>query len=120
MEIGWFRLKEIPVSTVNCCLTRMFLNLTFPLELILKSHTGIEPNPLKNTVAGIIYLLLTFAVVVRLLRPPITTPAVWFPIMVTLALLLAVTPQLDPRFRVPMIPLLLFLALLPVGRLREA
>ncbi len=38
---------------------------------------------------------------------------VYFPLACTLALLAATTPQLDPRFRVPMIPFLAFLAILP-------
>ena len=36
----------------------------------------------------------------------------YFPLAVTIALLLAATPQIDPRFRVPMIPLLVFMAML--------
>ncbi len=38
-----------------------------------------------------------------------------FPLACAAALLLATTPQMDPRFRVPLIPLLLFLALLPAA-----
>jgi hypothetical protein len=62
---------------------------------------------------GVVYLLVCAAVVVRLVRGKITFAVAFFPIACTLALLFATTPQLDPRFRVPMIPLLLVLALLP-------
>ena len=36
-----------------------------------------------------------------------------FPLAVLAALLAATTPQLDPRLRVPMVPLLALLAVLP-------
>jgi hypothetical protein len=36
-----------------------------------------------------------------------------FPLVVTGAMLLVAAPQIDPRFRVPLIPLLLFVALAP-------
>jgi hypothetical protein len=39
--------------------------------------------------------------------------AMFFPVASALALLAAATPQVDPRFRVPMIPMLLLLAFLP-------
>ena len=43
---------------------------------------------------------------------------IYFPLACTLALLVATTPQLDPRFRVPMIPFLALLAIFPPrGRL---
>ncbi len=72
--------------------------------------------PLNRIVAagmGWLYLSLTVIAFVRLIRGRMTFAHAYFPLAVLMALLLTTAPQLDPRFRVPMIPLLVFMAMLP-------
>ncbi|MGD2110526.1 MAG: glycosyltransferase family 39 protein [Phycisphaerae bacterium] len=113
-RIGRRRLAESPVSTVTCCLVRFGSILTFPLCLAVTPPNGVELSRVLSFVKGALYLVLCGAVVLRLFRGRIGFATGYFPIACTLALLLATTPQLDPRFRVPMIPVLLLLALLPL------
>jgi len=68
---------------------------------------------LESAAKGILYLLLCVWVLVRLFRGGFDFTRLYFPLACTIALLLATTPQIDPRFRVPIIPLLLVVALLP-------
>ncbi len=112
-EIGWSYLKDSPLSTAACCLVRCASILTFPLNLALKPPTGVPISRLGSAMTGIVYLLLCLGVVVRLGRGGFALEQVYFPLACTVALLVATTPQIDPRFRVPMIPFLLVLALLP-------
>ncbi len=109
------RLMDSPLITLACCLARCASILTFPLDLALWPPNGVEVNRLRSAAVGGLYLLLCLAVVVRLVRRRIGIHVIYFPLACTLALLLATTPQTDPRFRVPMIPLLVFVALLPAG-----
>jgi 4-amino-4-deoxy-L-arabinose transferase-like glycosyltransferase len=115
-EIGWSDLTASPLSTAVCSLVRCGSILTFPLNLALRPATGVEVGRLESALKGSVYLLLCVWVVVRLLRGGLTFERVYFPLACTIALLLATTPQLDPRFRVPMIPLLVVIALLPRRR----
>jgi len=110
------QLMKSPLSTLACCLARCASILTIPLDLALWPPNGVEINRLRSTAVGGLYFLLCVAALIRLIRRPIGFQAAYFPLACTLALLLASTPQTDPRFRVPMIPLLIFVALLPVGR----
>ena len=113
-SIGVEMLLQEPLSTLVCCLVRCFSILTFPLNLaICPPAEPYAPNRLVAAAKGGIYLALLVWVLVRLFMERPLLEQVYFPLACTLALLLASTPQLDPRFRVPMIPLLLFVALLP-------
>jgi hypothetical protein len=107
-------LLESPLSTLAWCLARCGSILTFPLDLAVWPPKGVEVNRLRSAALGVVYFLLVLGVVVRLARRRIGFQAVYFPLACTLALLLATTPQTDPRFRVPLIALLIFVALLPV------
>lgn len=113
-------LLESPLSTLACCLARCASSLTFPLDLALWPPKGVEVNRLRSAALGVVYFLLVLGVVVRLARRRIGFEVIYFPLACTLALLLATTPQTDPRFRVPMIPLLIFVALLPIARATRA
>lgn len=115
-DIGWSYLTEAPFGTAVCCLLRCGSILTFPLSLALDPPEGLTVHRGRSAVLGCLYLALVVCVAVRLVRGGLGFASAYFPLAVTLALLAATTPQVDPRFRVPMIPLLIVLALLPVQR----
>jgi len=110
--IGRSYLTESPLGTVSCCLVRCGSMLTFPLCLALEPPNGLEVSRPTEFAKGALYLALGAAVAVRLFRGRFVFVAAFFPLACTIALLLATTPQLDPRFRVPMVPMLLVIALL--------
>lgn len=112
-DIGWSYLMAGPLSTATCCLARCGSILTFPLNLALQPAAGMPARRLRSLALAAPYLLLCLAVVIRLLRRGMHFEEVYFPLACVAALLLATTPQTDPRFRVPMIPMLLFVAFLP-------
>ena len=113
-SIGLEMLLQEPLSTLACCFVRCFSILTFPLNLAIYPPTEpYTPDRLGAAAKGGIYLALLMGVLARLLMERPLLEQIYFPLACTLALLLASTPQLDPRLRVPMIPLLLFVALLP-------
>ncbi len=113
-SIGLDMLLQEPLSTLVCCFVRCFSILTFPLDLAISPPAEpYAPDRLVAAAKGGIYLALLMWVLARLLMERPLLEQVYFPLASTLALLLASTPQVDPRFRVPMIPLLLFVALLP-------
>jgi hypothetical protein len=116
--IAWSYLIEKPTGTLACCLTRCGSILTFPLNLALRPATGVPERRVRSLVLAAPFVLLAAAVVFRLLRGRMTFHAAYVPLACTAALLVATTPQLDPRFRVPMIPFLIVLALLPAWRRR--
>ncbi len=118
-RIGWSELAKSPRATAACCLTRCGSMLTFPLNLALKPPNGIQVRRWRSAAIGAMYSLLVLAVLLRLARRAIGFRAAYFPVACTLALLLATTPQVDPRFRVPMVPLLIVVALLPPRRLTD-
>lgn len=109
-------LMESPLSTIACYMTRCGSILTFPLDLALRPPTGGPAKRVPRGAMASLYVLLCLAVVVSLGRRRGTLVNAYFPLAGTAALLLATTPQIDPRFRVPMIPLLILVALLPRTR----
>ena len=118
-DIGWSYLRASPLTTAICCLVRCGSVLTFPLNLALKPPTGVEVNRLESMVKGVPDLLLCIWVLVRLFRGGFDFTRMYFPLACAVALLVATTPQIDPRFRVPIIPLLLLVALLPESTSRS-
>lgn len=116
-SIGLDMLLADPLSTLGCCFSRCVSILVFPLNFILQpAAEPHNPNPVRTLALGVAYLALLVAVLRNLLRGGLPLGHIYFPLAATIALLLASAPQLDPRFRVPMIPMLLFVALLPGGR----
>jgi hypothetical protein len=110
-EIGWERIRQNPLATVTCCLARMGSMLTFPLNLAVSPQQG-QSRSAANVVLGLGYLLLVAAAAVQVIRAPRRGDVLVFPILVLLSLAVATSPQVDPRFRVPLIPLLTVLAVL--------
>jgi hypothetical protein len=122
-RIGWDRLRQRPLATLACCVVRCGTLVAFPLNLAVDRPAGVSGNRVVWFGLGCIYSVLALAVLWRLMRGRWALLEVWFPLAGLAALLLAATPQVDPRFRVPMIPLLLVLAFLPrrgVGRVSTA
>ena len=87
--------------------------MTFPLNLALQPPRESSGNRRAWVIKGIPYLALVVLVLARIGRGRFTFAQFYFPLSCLVALLVATTPQIDPRFRVPMIPLLALLALLP-------
>jgi len=134
--VGLTMLFEDPLSTAFCYGTRMGSLLTFPLNQVIRPPTGVPQRRLRWTVMAGPYVVLVLASLMGIIRRwragsraargdgasadsrqdrhwlPALMPA-YFPLAATIALLVATTPQIDPRFRVPLIPLLAFLAMLP-------
>jgi len=104
-------LLQSPWSTLVCCGTRAAMLLMFPLDLAISPPKGVAVSRMKSAVVGTFYMMLSVAVLWKLVSRRSAWLDAFFPVTATIALLLTTTPQLDPRFRVPMIPLLLFLAL---------
>ncbi|MFQ5590130.1 MAG: glycosyltransferase family 39 protein [Phycisphaerae bacterium] len=112
-RIGWGYLADMPFITAACCLARCGSILTFPLTLALRPPAGLEARRAAWLAMSLPYVLLSLAALVTLIRSWPTYGIMYFPLGCTVALLLASTPQLDPRFRVPLIPMLIFIALRP-------
>lgn len=143
MDVGISMMIASPVTTAACCIVRCGSILTFPLNQVLCPPTGAADRRMRRMLVSSPYMGLILLVAVASFRrfrwcrrceesnfpereDPLRSPAclgrfllpIYFPLACTLALLVATTPQLDPRFRVPMIPFLAFLAILPPrGRL---
>jgi hypothetical protein len=115
-SIGQSMLLESPVSTMVCCIIRAADNITFPLSLALRLSEAVPGNRVKAGALGIIYTLLVVAATIAAFRAWRQWPLMYFPLACIIALALTTTPQVDPRFRVPMIPFLAFLALFPARR----
>lgn len=114
-DIGLSMLTACPDSTIFKGLIGIGEILTFPLTLAILPPNGVTVNGLQAGMMGVVYLAFTIAVVARLLyRRPDWTLA-FFPLAASLALLIASTPQIDPRFRVPILPFLVALWLLPIA-----
>lgn len=119
-EIGAELLMEDPLATLLCCATRCASLLTFPLNLVVEPPTGVVLNRVKALGKAVPYIALLGWCLVSLVRNRHHLFWVFFPLVVTVALLLATTPQLDPRFRVPMVPLLLAIALMSCPSIEES
>lgn len=104
---------ENPLGTMSCGVTRMGQILSFPLDLALAPPSGVTVNRPRSAMIGGAYLVLGVLVLIRLVRFRTSLIGAAFPLICTAALLILATPQTDPRFRVPMIPMLLMLALWP-------
>ena len=78
-----------------------------------ETPNGVTVSRPRSFVIGAAYTTLTLAVLVGVIRSRAAWSDLFFPMVCVAALLIATTPQLDPRFRVPLIPFLLFMSLLP-------
>jgi hypothetical protein len=114
--IGGRMLLESPMSTIVCGLVRVAENLMFPLNLAIKPAGGAPVNRIKAAALGVAYTLLVVAAGVGVVRARRRWPAMCFPVACAIALALTTAPQIDPRFRAPLIPFLAFLALFPARR----
>ncbi len=112
MRIAWGYLWRSPWTTLACCLTRIGENLIFPLNLLIETPAGVVVSRLQSAALGTFYALAASAAIVGVVRSRRQWPAILFPVGCLVALTLTTTPQIDPRFRVPMLPLMLFIALL--------
>jgi len=108
--------ESSPWATVICCVVRIGENLVFPLGLAIARPAGVDANRLRSAALGAAYTLLAVFAIVGIIRARRQWRIIHLPVGCIIALALTTTPQLDPRFRVPMIPLLLFVALLPGTR----
>lgn len=115
-RIGRSMLLESPLATVACCTLRAFATLSFPLHLAIRPPSETSVNRVRSAVLGIVYACLAIAAGVGLVRGRWSLAYAFFALGTTVALLAATVPQLDPRFRVPMIPLLLIGAIVPTRR----
>lgn len=112
-EIGMSMMGASWIQTVECWMVRCAAILTFPLDIAIDPPVGLEPSRLKWAIVGLLYTVLGVGVLVRLARRCYGFADIYFPLAGVVALLVASSPQIDPRFRVPMIPLLLYVVLLP-------
>ncbi|MBI4718064.1 MAG: glycosyltransferase family 39 protein [Planctomycetes bacterium] len=112
--VGSTILLEAPASALVCYAQRFVENLTFPINLAVAPPAGVPERRARYALQGIPYVLLGAAVLWRLGRPRgLRFGNVYFALAAALALMATIAPQVDPRFRVPLIPLLLVVALLP-------
>ncbi len=107
--IGVEMMARSPSDTVLCGLTRIGENLAFPLGLAIEKPANVEANRGRSAAIGGAYTLLTIGALFGFIRNRRLGVVVYLPAACVLALALTTTPQVDPRFRVPMIPMLLFL-----------
>ncbi len=110
MRIGLSYMIESPLSTVACLTTRCGSILTFPLNLVLEPAAGVEESRERQLVKSFPYLIITVLVLWTVIRQRRAWRDWCIPMLLLLALLIMSTPQFDPRFRVPMMPMLLVLA----------
>jgi len=126
LRVGLTVLAEHPVATASCWLWRCGSILTFPLGLAIwppdaadaLPFAGMLPNLSITSRRGLAALLAAPFVVLAIVagcRAIVSIRSDRFAHVLAcalplLALLLATSPQLDPRFRVPMIPFLLLMA----------
>ncbi len=104
-----------PGSTLFCSTVRCLQQLIFPLDLAFRPPSGVPAHRVRWLITAIPYVVLVALAVIGLFRPSSRGSWRWFPVPALLALMLTTTPQIDPRFRVPMIPLLLGMALVQRG-----
>lgn len=112
-EIGGTMLRNQPVQAIACGMTRIGENMVFPLGQALSPANETQVHRPKAFALGIVYLVLVMASIVGAIRARCEWRTILFPIACIIALALTTAPQIDPRFRVPLIPLIAFLALIP-------
>lgn len=119
-RIGWADLTAAPLQTAACYASRIVENLTFPLSLAMKTYSGVlVSSRLRQAILGGAYALACAAVLIRFVRGRWSWRAVVLPCLLCAALLVVAAPQVDPRFRVPVMPMLILLAWLPVEARRN-
>lgn len=109
--IGVRHLLASPVATISCYAVRIADQLTFPLSLAVSPPAGTGANRVKSAAISAPYVALCVMLLFQLLRGRMAWMDAAFPITVIATSLLVAAPQIDPRFRVPLIPFLLFAAL---------
>lgn len=125
-QVGWEVLGEHPLSSLSCWLSRCGSILVFPLSLAIDPPDQPEALPFasllpsasasaRRLLAVLLaapFALLTFLAGRAALR--LICVRKWygltFFLLPSIAMLLATSPQTDPRFRLPIIPFLLILA----------
>jgi len=112
MRIGLSQMAESPLSTAACLATRCGSILTFPLNLAIKPAAGVDASGGRQLLKSLPYVVLTMIAFWSVVRYRRAWRDWCVPMLMLLGLLAMTTPQFDPRFRVPMIPMLLVLALL--------
>jgi len=110
-HIAWEYLMDTPRSTLACYTVRCGSLLTFPLNLYVTPPAQ-EKRNVQHLLLGSLYVLFCVWALINTLRRQLRSID-FFAWGMIIALLLTTTPQVDPRFRVPMIPLLLLLGMLP-------
>jgi hypothetical protein len=111
-DIAWEMLWNNPLETAGFCLGRGIEALVFPLHLSLDGRLPLSQR-LRYVGLGGAYATLLVLVIVSLFRNRRAWRLCFFPLAGIVCLLLTTVPQLDPRFRVPMLPFLLVLAMMP-------
>jgi hypothetical protein len=111
-SIAWEYFERSPWAMVICCVVRIGDNLVFPLGLAIERPAGVDVNRLRSAALGAAYTLLAVFAIVGIIRARRRWRIIYLPVGCMVALALTTTPQIDPRFRVPMVPLLLFVATL--------
>ncbi|MGB0714709.1 MAG: ArnT family glycosyltransferase [Phycisphaerae bacterium] len=106
-RIGIEMLWERPVATAACLVSRMGALLSFPL-LLAVGGMG-QTLSASQWMLGAGYAMLSLLAAIQAIRR-ISLASTLVPLAIVICLLLATTPQLDPRFRVPLTPMLLYLA----------
>jgi len=126
MQVGLAILKEHPWATATCWAARCVSILTFPLNLaiwppdttsafpfaVLLPDVSLSARRAFGALLALPYVVLSIMAAWRAIR--LLSARQWSVVFTcwapALALLLAASPQEDPRFRLPMIPLLLIVA----------
>lgn len=111
--IGLRRILAGPWQTATCYVARAVANLTFPMSLAIWPPSGVQTSSARSLILGLVYSLILLSALWNVAHNWRKWRLWFFPIACTVAFLLAVTPQIEPRFRVPLMPLLAFLAFLP-------
>ncbi|MCG3136982.1 MAG: hypothetical protein HJJLKODD_00823 [Phycisphaerae bacterium] len=113
-RIGTRMLLDKPLNTFSCFIVRMAANLIFPLDLAITPPHLAARSRLRDALIGTPYALLCLWIVFHLLGGRTSWPDWFFTAALVGVLLLIAAPQIEPRFRVPLIPFLLLLAAWPV------
>lgn len=111
--IGREMLLASPISSISCGLVRVVENLAFPLGLAIKPAREVPTNRGRSFLLGTVYAGLALGAGAGVWRMRKNPSVIYFPLVCIIALALTTSPQIDPRFRVPLIPFLVFLAFVP-------